>query len=105
MQANPNIASVPISLSGAMEAEFFCSARSFYDISVSDVKLEEKRSDGKWYYVCDLSGPPSVENAASYNKSKDYSSSCEKGKTYRVLGTFNADGETSSCTSNAKTYL
>lgn len=104
IDANPNIASAAIYLSTSMNASFTLSARMYCNISVYDIKLEVKNSNGSWSFVCWLDSPAGATNAALLNSSKSYASSCTKGKTYRISATFDADGETVSRTSNEATY-
>jgi hypothetical protein len=104
VDANPNIASASIYLSTSVNATFTLTARKFCNISVYDVKLEVKNSNGTWSFVSWLSSPAGATNAVILNSSKSYASSCVSGKTYRISATFDADGETVSRTSNEATY-
>ena len=102
--ANRNIASTSILLNTSMKATFSCSANANYNISVQNIRLEVKNSNGTWSFVKNLSAPPSASNVSNYNKVMNYASSCTSGKTYRITATFNASGETTSNTSAARTY-
>jgi len=102
--ANKNIASASITLSSSMVTTFSCSANAKYNISVKNVKLEVKNANGSWSFVKDLSAPPSATNVGNYNKVMDYSSSCTKGKTYRIKATFYAGTESVDRTSAEKKY-
>ena len=102
--ANPHISSASINLPSSMNACFALTARKYCDISVYDVKLEVKNSNGTWSFVSWLSSPAGATNAVILNSVKNYASSCTKGKTYRISATFDADGETVSRTSNDATY-
>jgi hypothetical protein len=104
IEANPNIASASIFLSTSMNATFTLSATLFCNISVKNVKLEEKQSNGSFLFICNLSSPTGATNAISLNSSKSYASSCTVGKTYRIIATFDASGQTVDRTSNEAKY-
>lgn len=104
VQENAKIKSASIRLSTSMSADFICSTRSFANISVYSVTLEVKNSNGTWSSAGSLSSPSGATDALSLNSKSSYSSSCTKGKTYRIKATFDADGETVSRTSNEATY-
>lgn len=103
-RANENIASTSIILTTSMSATFTCTTHARYDISVSSVKLEVQNSDGSWSLAKNLSAPAGVSNSTVLSKVMDYSSSCTKGKTYRISATFIASGESVSYTSAGKKY-
>jgi len=103
-RANPKINQASILLTSSMTAYFSCATSGDFDISVSSVTLEVKNNNGTWSFVKNLSAPASASNVSSYNKAVDYSSSCTKGKTYRIKAVFNASGESVNRTSAEKTY-
>lgn len=72
-------------------------------ISVTNCTLQ-KLENGKWVYAASLTPPPSKTNAMVYSAVKDYSASMAHGTTYRIVATFQADGDTITKTSNAITY-
>lgn len=104
IQANLNITVAEIKLSSSMSAQFSCSTKGLCDIKVTSVKLQVKNSDGTWSAGTSMAAPDGVSNASALFKSMSYSSSCTKGKTYRITAVFNASGETVSRTSNEATY-
>ncbi len=63
-----------------------------------------KEGWGKWVFDASLTTPPSSSNTTSYYESKDYSSDMTSGVTYRIVATFEADGESVTKTSNSFTY-
>jgi len=103
-RASTIINSTSIVLGSSMKATFSCSAKSKTDISVGSVKLEVQNANGTWSFVKNLSAPASASNVSIYNKPMDYSSSCTKGKTYRITGTFYVGNDTATRTSPARTY-
>ena len=104
IEANLNISSAAINLPQSMNACFSLVAKIYCDISVYNVKLEVKNSNGTWSFVSWLSSPPGAINAVFLNSVKSYASSCTKNKTYRISATFDAGGETVTRTSNEATY-
>ncbi len=72
-------------------------------VSVSSCTLQ-KKEDGRWVFATSLGTPPSKSDISKYTANKDYSSSMTTGVTYRIVATFDADGETITKTSNSFTY-
>ena len=104
IEANLNITSASINLPQSMNACFSLVAKLYCDISVYNVKLEVKNSNGTWSFVSWLGSPAGATNVVLYTRTVSYASSCTKGKTYRISATFDASGETVSRTSNEATY-
>lgn len=72
-------------------------------VSVSSCTLQ-KQEEGRWVFAASLETPPSKSNISKYTAHKDYSSNMTTGVNYRIVATFNADGETMTKTSNSFTY-
>lgn len=101
--ANDIFARASITLSSDMSAAFSATTTEVTTISVSSCSLQ-KKVGGVWKAAGSLTAPASASNTVNYNKTKDYSGSCSDGITYRVVGTFNASGESVTRYSNAITY-
>ncbi len=76
----------------------------FSRLRVLSCSLEVKVG-GAWQSAGSLT-PPATEsnNTTIFDAQMNYGSSCTKGKTYRVIATFDADGHTITKTSGAATY-
>jgi len=72
-------------------------------VSVSSCTLQ-KQEDGHWVFAASLGTPPSKSNTFKYTADKDYSSDMTPGITYRIVATFEADGESVTKTSSSFTY-
>lgn len=103
--ASPVFVSKTAGLTTAMVAGMTCSTSVICNkIYVSAVTLQRK-SGSNWVNAGSLPCPTATAtNAFSFGTSKDYSSYCIRGNTYRVVITFNADGVTASATSGSSTY-
>ncbi len=103
--ASPVFVAKTASLSTAMKSVMTCTTSvTCNQIYVSAVTLQRK-SGSSWVNAGPLPCPTTVAtNASSFATSKDYSSYCTRGNTYRVVITFNADGVTASATSGSSTY-
>lgn len=94
-----------VSLSSAGKASFSAQVKSVRDeIKVSDCVLQVKK-DGKWSDDTTLTPPSHIATSSrSFSASKDYSSNCSEGKTYRIKAIFDADGHTKTAYSNSVDY-
>lgn len=73
-------------------------------ISVSSCSLQ-KLVNGKWTSAGTIAAPSYVRNNTNvYTTTKDYSSYCASGSSYRIIVTYNIDGYTKSYTSNSASY-
>jgi len=104
LRASTTITSASIYLSSSMKATFTCMCTGLNNITVKSVKLEVQAANGTWSTASSLPAPAGATNALSLNVSKDYSSYCTKGKTYRITATFEAGASSVSRTSSAVTY-
>lgn len=91
IMANSIFTSASVSINSSMKATFSASLDRASDISVTCAL--EKKVDGVWKSAGSLPSPGSKSNAISYSASKDYSSYCTKGNTYRVVAKYTAGGE------------
>lgn len=101
--SSDSFVSASVSLSTSGTASFSATVRRPCTISVSKCTLQ-KKENGKWVYAASLVTPPNEENSIMYSANKDYSTNMTKGVTYRIVATFNADGDTVTKTSNSFTY-
>lgn len=92
-----------VSLSASGTTIFSANVRHPCTISVSRCTLQ-KQENGRWVYAASLTPPLSKTNTSVYSAVKDYSASMAHGTTYRIVATFEADGDTITKTSNSMTY-
>lgn len=103
-QADTEFMSATVNLTSKKGVVYSCT--TYYEkksLSVSSCWLE-RQVNGVWSYAGSLSKPSTGNtNAQSLSRSMDYSSSIGSG-TFRVAGTFNADGYEITRYSNTRTF-
>ena len=78
--------------------------RAASEIKVISCTLEEKVGNN-WVFAKSLEVPDVVaKNRNIYSATKDYSSSCKSGHTYRLTGTYDIDGYQKTYTSPARSF-
>lgn len=97
-----NSASVSFTSSGratfSLVCQIVCSS-----LEVSSCTLQ-KKNGSRWEFEANLLRPSGSSNSCILVTSADYSASLKSGNTYRIVVEFNADGATTTCTSNSITY-
>lgn len=103
--ADPEFKTASLSLSSNKEVIFSATTNETKNkIYVAACWLEVKSGE-KWIKVCNLTRPSLVlENIHAYSTVMDYSDSIVGSGTFRVAGTFWADGYTITRYSNEKTF-
>lgn len=95
--------STSVRMSASGTASFSAAVRYPCNISVSSCTLQ-KQENGHWVFASSLTPPPGKSNAIKYSAKKDYSSDMTSGFTYRIVATFEADGESVTATSGSIVY-
>lgn len=102
--SNITFASYSIDLSSGGSARF---SATLYDYCTS-FKVQsctlQKLSGSTWVYSQSLECPSGASSINVYSVTKDYSSNLTKGRTYRLVVVYNADGVTVTATSPQITY-
>ena len=103
--ADTVFSSARVSLSTQMDASFTAQTKSKQaEIKVTSCILQIK-TGSVWADSMTLTAPSKVAmNANRYTASKNYSSSCSSGNTYRIKAVFDADGHTKTAYSNSISY-
>ena len=103
--ADTVFSSAKVSLSAQINASFTAQTKSKQaEIKVTSCILQIK-TGSVWADSMTLTAPSKVAtNANRYTASKNYSSSCSSGNTYRIKAVFDADGHTKTTYSNSISY-
>ena len=103
--ADTVFSSARVLLSTQMDASFTAQTKSKQaEIKVTSCILQIK-TGSVWADSMTLTAPSKVAtNANRYTASKNYSSSCSSGNTYRIKAVFDADGHTKTTYSNSISY-
>lgn len=101
IMANSMFDGASVSLSTSMTAKFDADLTKSATVTVS-VTLEKKVGT-TWQGAGSLTSPSS-KTGVVYSTTKDYSQSCTKGNTYRIVAVFTANKESVTRTSNSVAY-
>lgn len=105
VDANEYYSDASIAFNTKGNAVFSCTTTfQFNELKITDCKLEVKGLLF-WSDAGELPAPSYVaKNRFNYDYQVDYSSYLTSGKTYRIVGTFNADGHEITKTSGSAKY-